>query len=37
MDLRLAGYTVRRYTGEQLDDHPDSIAVELREILSGAQ
>lgn len=33
MDLRLAGYTVRRYTGEQLDERPDLIAAELGEVL----
>lgn len=36
MDLRLAGYTVRRYTGAQLDDHPAKMAIELRDLLSVA-
>ncbi len=33
VDLRLQGYTVRRYTGAQLDDYPDRIVVELGEVL----
>ncbi len=33
MDLRRMGYTVRRYTGAQLDDYPDRIVVELGEVL----
>ncbi|HZO04898.1 MAG TPA: type IV toxin-antitoxin system AbiEi family antitoxin domain-containing protein, partial [Solirubrobacterales bacterium] len=35
LDLRLAGYTVRRYTGAQLDDYPAEIVVELGEVLGG--
>jgi very-short-patch-repair endonuclease len=34
LDLRRAGYTVRRYTGAQLDDRPAEIVVELGEVLS---
>lgn len=32
--LRRAGYTVRRYTGAQLDDHPAEILADLREALA---
>ena len=35
LDLRLAGYTVRRYTGAQLDDYPAEIVVDLGEVLGG--
>jgi very-short-patch-repair endonuclease len=35
LSLRRAGYTVRRYTGAQLDDYPAEIVAELGEILSG--
>ncbi len=35
MDLRRLGYTVRRYTGAQLEDYPDRIVVELGEVLGG--
>ncbi len=35
LDLRRAGYTVLRYTGAQLDDHPAAIAGELGRILGG--
>jgi very-short-patch-repair endonuclease len=34
LELRLADYTVRRYTGDQLDDYPDQIVKEIGEILS---
>jgi len=33
LDLRRMGYTVRRYTGAQLDGYPAEIAVELGEVL----
>jgi very-short-patch-repair endonuclease len=33
LDLRRMGYTVRRYTGAQLDDYPAEIVVELGEVL----
>jgi hypothetical protein len=33
LDLRRAGYAVRRYTGAQLDDYPAEIVVELGEVL----
>lgn len=36
LDLRRAGYTVLRYTGTQLDRHPDAVATELREALRGS-
>lgn len=36
LDLRRMGYTVRRYTGAQLDEYPAEIVVELGEVLSGA-
>jgi very-short-patch-repair endonuclease len=35
LDLRRAGFAVRRYTGAQLDDYPAEIVVELGEVLSG--
>jgi hypothetical protein len=35
LDLRRLGYTVRRYTGAQLDDHPAEIVGELGEVLGG--
>jgi very-short-patch-repair endonuclease len=35
LDLRRLGYTVRRYTGAQLDDYPAEIAAELGEVLAG--
>ncbi len=35
MDLRRQGYTVRRYTGAQLDGNPAEIVVELGEVLGG--
>lgn len=35
LDLRSAGLTVRRCTGNQLDDHPAEIAAELGELLGG--
>lgn len=35
LDLRRAGYTVRRYTGGQLAEHPAEIAAELAEHLGG--
>jgi very-short-patch-repair endonuclease len=35
LELRRAGYTVRRYTGAQLDYYPAEIVVELGEVLSG--
>lgn len=35
LDLRRAGYVVRRYTGAQLERRPDEIAAELRALLSG--
>jgi very-short-patch-repair endonuclease len=36
LDLRRAGFTVRRYTGAQLADYPAEIVGELREVLRGA-
>jgi len=33
MNLRLQGYTVRRYTGTQLDERPAEIVAELGEVL----
>jgi very-short-patch-repair endonuclease len=33
LQLRLLGYTVRRYTGAQLRSYPAEIAAELGEIL----
>jgi very-short-patch-repair endonuclease len=33
--LRRLGYTVRRYTGAQLESHPAEIAAELGEVLDG--
>jgi very-short-patch-repair endonuclease len=36
LDLRRMGYTVRRYTGAQLDDHPAEIVIELGEVLGRA-
>jgi very-short-patch-repair endonuclease len=35
LDLRRLGYTVRRYTGAQLNDYPAEIVVELGEVLGG--
>jgi very-short-patch-repair endonuclease len=35
MELRRLGYTVRRYTGAQLDNYPAEIVAELREVLGG--
>ena len=35
LDLRRLGYTVRRYTGAQLDDYPAEIVVDLGEVLGG--
>ena len=35
LDLRRAGYIVRRYTGAQIRDHPESVVADLREVLSG--
>ena len=35
LDLRRSGYTVRRYTGAQIDDYPAEIVVELGEVLRG--
>jgi len=32
-ELRRRGYTVRRYTGDQLERYPAEIAAELSEIL----
>lgn len=37
LDLRRMGYTVRRYTGAQLDDYPAEIVVELGEVLLRVQ
>ena len=34
LDLRGRGFSVRRYTGAQLDNYPAEIAVELGEVLS---
>jgi len=34
LELRRLGYTVRRYTGAQLDDYPAEIVVDLGEVLS---
>jgi very-short-patch-repair endonuclease len=36
-DLRREGYTVRRYTGAQLDDYPAEIVAELGDILGSAK
>jgi len=33
--LRRAGYTVRRYTGAQIRDHPALVVADLREVLGG--
>ena len=35
LDLRRRGYTVRRYTGEQLRSYPAEIAADLGEVLGG--
>lgn len=35
MELRRAGYTVRRYTGAQIRNHPALVVADLREVLSG--
>jgi very-short-patch-repair endonuclease len=34
--LRVAGYSATRITGSQLDDEPEALAADLRELLSGA-
>jgi len=34
LELRRLGYTVRRYTGAQLDNYPAEIVAELGEVLS---
>jgi len=36
LELRRLGYTVRRYTGAQLDNYPAEIVAELGEVLSRA-
>ena len=35
MELRLLGYTVRRYTGAQLDNYPALVVADLGEVLCG--
>ncbi len=35
MDLRRRGYSVRRYTGAQIRDHPALVVADLGEVLSG--
>jgi very-short-patch-repair endonuclease len=35
LDLRRVGYTVRRYTGAQIRNHPALVVADLREVLSG--
>jgi very-short-patch-repair endonuclease len=37
LDLRRHGYAVRRYTGDQLEDCPAEIVVDLREALGDAR
>ena len=34
LDLRRAGYAVRRYTGAQIRDHPALVVADLREVLA---
>ncbi len=34
LDLRRAGYAVRRYTGAQIRNHPAAVVADLREVLS---
>ncbi len=36
LDLRRRGYTVRRYTGTQIRDHPAAVVADLREVLGAA-
>lgn len=33
LDLRMAGYAVRRYTGAQIRNHPALVVADLREVL----
>ncbi len=33
LDLRRAGYAVRRYTGAQIQNHPAQVVADLREVL----
>lgn len=33
LDLRRSGYTVRRYTGAQVRDHPAAVIADLRDVL----
>jgi very-short-patch-repair endonuclease len=35
MELRLLGYTVRRYTGAQIRNHPALVVADLGEVLGG--
>jgi len=35
LSLRRAGYTVRRYTGEQIRNYPELVVADLREVLGG--
>jgi hypothetical protein len=35
LELRRLGYTVRRFTGEQIRDYPDLVVADLREALGG--
>ncbi|MGE0066798.1 MAG: type IV toxin-antitoxin system AbiEi family antitoxin domain-containing protein [Solirubrobacterales bacterium] len=35
LDLRRMGYTVRRYTGAQIRNHPAQVVADLGEVLSG--
>jgi very-short-patch-repair endonuclease len=36
LDLRRAGYTVRRYTGAQIRNHPAEVVADLGEVLAAA-
>src|SRR5262249_25626768 len=33
LDLRRLGFTIRRYTGAQIRDHPAAVVADLREVL----
>jgi very-short-patch-repair endonuclease len=37
LDLRRAGYTVRRYTGDQIRNHPAEVVGDLGEVLGGGR